>query len=366
MKIGIEGLPLLFHRTGTSTYTHELVRHLRRLRADDRIILFARNQRMAGESYHDISYGERVANYFYKEYRLPHELANRKIDVYHSPRDMGLPSPAKLPCPSVMTLHDIILVRLGSDYYSRRRAILYERRLKARVREVDHIITVSDFSRRDIIEWSGISENKVSVVYNGVSEKFHRVTSEEELSRAGARYGLPPRFVLAVGSTEPRKNIHTAIEAYGLLRRTRPDVQLVVTGVDYCRLPPGEAFAKLDLEGVMFAGYVNDFDMPAIYSMAEALLFPSLYEGFGLPPLEAMACGAPVITANATSIPEVTGDAAVLVDPASAAELAAALEMVLGSEDLRQELIAKGLARAKEFNWDRAAAATREIYEKIV
>ncbi len=366
MKIGIEGLPLLFHRTGTSAYTHELVRHLRRLGTDDQVILFARNQRMAGGSYHDISYAERIANYLYKEYRLPHELANRKIDIYHSPRDMGLPSPAKLACPSVMTLHDIILVRLASDYYSRSRAALYERRLKARVRGVDHVITVSDFSRRDIIDWSGISENKISVVFNGVPEIFRQVPDEKELKRAGERYGLPARFILAVGSTEPRKNIHTAIQAYASLRRTMPEVSLVVTGVDYCRLPPGRAFAGLDLEGVIFAGYVNDFDMPAIYSMAEALLFPSFYEGFGLPPLEAMACGTPVVTSNSASIPEVAGDAAILVDPSSAADMAAALETVLGSGSLRQELIDKGLARAKKFSWEKAAAKTREIYKQIV
>ncbi len=367
MKIGIEGLPLLFHRTGTSTYTHELVQQLRRLGgADDQVILFARNQRMAGGSYHDISYSERLANYLYKEYRLPHDLANCKIDVYHSPRDMGLPSPAKLPCPSVMTLHDIILIRLGRDYYSRSRAKLYERRLRARAREADHVITVSNFSRRDIIDWCGISENRISVVYDGVSEKFRQVTDEDELARAGARYGLPPRFVLALGSTEPRKNIRAAIEAYAILKQARPEVRLAVTGIDYCRLPPGKAFAGLDLEGVIFTGYVNDGDMPAVYNLAEAFLFPSLYEGFGLPPLEAMACGTPVVASDMASIPEVTGDAAVLVDPCGAADMAAALEMVLGSASLRQELAIKGLARAKEFSWERTAAETRKIYEKVV
>lgn len=366
MRIGIEGLPLLYHRTGTSTYTHELVQHLRRLETADQVILFARDQRLAGGSYHDISYAERAANYFYKEYRLPGQLANLEIDVYHSPRDMGIPSPAKLSCPSVMTLHDIILIRSAGDYYSPRRARMYARRLLKRVREVDHVITVSQFSRRDIIEWSGISENKVSVVYNGVSQQFRPVTGEAKLEEARARCGLPRRFVLAVGSTEPRKNIRTAIEAFGVIRRVRPELSLVVTGVDYCRVEPDSAFAGLDLAGVHFTGYVHDFDMPALYSMAEALLFPSLYEGFGLPPLEAMACGTPVVTSSTTSIPEVAGDAAMLVDPASAGELAGALAMVLDSDAVRRELVEKGFRRAAEFNWERTARETRKIYEQVV
>ncbi len=366
MRIGIEGLPLLFHRTGTSTYTHELVQHLRRLHHGDTVILFGRDQRMAGGSYHDISYAERAANLLYKEYRLPEELARSRIDIYHSPRDMGLPSPGRLPCPSIMTLHDIILIRLASDYYRPVRARLYERRLLSRVREVDHIITVSDFSKLDLVEWSGIRPEKVSVVHNGVGEAFRPVTDEDVLEAVCRRYQLPHRFILAVGSTEPRKNISTAIKAYGDLRRVRPDLKLVVTGVDYCRVGPDEAFAGLEMTGVDFAGYVHDADMPALYTLAEVLLFPSLYEGFGLPPLEAMACGTPVVTSSTTSIPEVVRDAAVLVDPTSPAELAGALAMVLGSGSLRRDLVEKGLARAAGFTWEKTAEETRKIYEMVV
>lgn len=366
MRIGIEGLPLLFYRTGTSTYTHELVQHLRQLETGDLVILFARDQRMAGGSYHNISYAERLANYWYKEHRLPRELTGRGVEVYHSPRDMGMPSPPKLDCPTVMTLHDIILVRSARDYYRRGRARLYEKRLLKRVLDVDHIITVSEFSRSDIIDWSGVSEDKVSVVYNGVSSRFRRVSDQDQLDEVRGRYGLPVRYVVAVGSTEPRKNIRTAIEAYAMFRRLRPDVKLVVTGVDYCRIGPGEAFGGLDLEGVTFAGYVHDFDMPAILSQAAALLFPSLYEGFGLPPLEAMACGTPVITANLTSIPEVTGDAAVLVNPRSAAEVAGALEMVLESSAVREELVEKGFRRAARFSWEKTARETRKIYQSLL
>lgn len=366
MRIGIEGLPLLFHRTGTSTYTHELVENLRRLNLGDRVMLFARDQRMAGDSYHKISYTERVANYLYKEYRLPRELSEHGVEIYHSPRDMGLPTPSRLPCPCVMTLHDIILVRLASDYYSPARARIYEHRLREKVESADHIITISDYSRSDILEWSGIDPEKISVVADGVSDNFRPVTDETALATVTSRYQLPPRFALCVGSTEPRKNIRSSIKAFSQIRDVHADVQLVVTGVDYCGVGPAEAFAGLDLEGVHFAGYAHDLDMPAIYSLAEVLVFPSLYEGFGLPPLEAMACGTPVVTSNTTSIPEVVGDAAVLVDPRSPAELAGALELVLSSREIRSELIEKGKRRAAVYSWRTAAEETRKIYQRVL
>ncbi len=366
MRIGIEGLPLLFHRTGTSTYTHELVQNLRRLNLGDQVMLFARNQRKGGSSYHDISYRERLANYFYKEYRLPQELAEHGIEIYHSPRDMGLPSTSRLPCLTIMTLHDIILVRRALDYYSPSRAKMYERRLREKVAEVDHVVTISDFSRRDILDWCGIEASRVSVVYDGLSEKFKPVIDESHLAAASNRYQLPPRYILSVGSTEPRKNLRTAIKAFNQIHRVHGELQLVITGVDYCRIRPEKAFAGLDLTGVHFAGYIHDDDMAAVYTMAEVLLFPSLYEGFGLPPLESMACGTPVVTSNSTAIPEIVGDAAILVDPLNATEIAGALEMVLSSTEVRVELVEKGKDKATKYHWRICAEETRKIYQRVI
>ncbi|MHB0867607.1 MAG: glycosyltransferase family 4 protein [Thermoleophilia bacterium] len=366
MRIGIEGLPLQFHRTGTSTYTHELVQNLRRLGLGDTVMLFGRNQGGAGASYHNISYVDRAANLFYKEYRLPGQLAAQHIDIFHSPRDMGLPSPGRLNCPSVMTLHDIILIRLASDYYSPARARLYERRLKSRVMAASQIITISEFSRQDILDWSGIDPDRISVVKDGVSDRFRPVTDETALHNLRLRYGLPPRFILCVGSTEPRKNIGRAIQAFAELRRVEPGIGLVVTGVDYCRVSPQTAYGDLPVDGVTFTGYVHDVDMPALYSAAELLFFPTLYEGFGLPPLEAMACGTPVVTSNTTSLPEVTGKAALLVDPTNIAELAGALQMALDSQELRDSLVTAGHLQVAKYSWRQMAAETREIYARVI
>ena len=366
MRIGVEGLPLLFHRTGTSAYTHELVQHLRRQNPQDTVVLFSRSQRMGGGSYHDISYLERAANFIYKEYRLPRELADNHIDIYHSPRDMGLPRPHHIPCPVVMTLHDIILVRLALDYYSPWQARIYEQRLLSRVRQVDQVITISRYSKQDIVEWSGVDPGKVSIVYDGVSSKFQPVTDKSRLSAVRMKYHLPHDFILCMGSTEPRKNTRASLEAYARLRELRPDIQLVVSGTAYCGVKPQEAFAGMDLDGVSFPGYIDDEDMPVLYTLARALLFLSLYEGFGLPPLEAMACGTAVVAADATSIPEVTGDAAMLVNPRDPIQVAAALDLLLSSENLRDELITKGHARSASYSWSETARQTRSIYEEVV
>jgi glycosyltransferase involved in cell wall biosynthesis len=366
MRIGIEGLPLLFHRTGTATYTHELVQHLRRQNPQDTVILFARNQRSGGGSYHDISYGERVANYIYKEYRLPSDLADSNIDIYHSPRDMGMPRPRQIPCANVMTLHDIILVRLASDYYSKARAKMYEQRLLSRIREVDHIITISSFSKQDIVDWSGIDPDKISVVHDGVGEKFVPVSDESVLSAVRMKYKLPHNFILCVGSTEPRKNTRAAIQAYSRLRKLRPELQMVATGAAYTGIKPHQAFSGQDLTGVLFPGYIHDDDMPALYTLADVVLYPSLYEGFGLPPLEAMACGTPAVTSSTTSLPEVVADAAIKVDPQDPDGIAAALEMLFSSKELRDELVVKGTARASEFTWSSTARQTRAIYDRVI
>ena len=206
----------------------------------------------------------------------------------------------------------------------------------------DHIITISEYSRNDILDWSGIDPSRVSVVYLGVSERFKRVTDPGVLADVRQRYGLPGRFILCLGSTEPRKNIRRAIEAFNLIKKKIPDVHLVVAGASFRYISPRKMFAGLDLEKVHWAGYVEDADLPAVYSMADLLFFPSLYEGFGLPPLEAMACGTPVVTSDSTSIPEISGDAAFLIDPLDPGGMAAALEEVLSSGKTREALIRKG------------------------
>ncbi len=366
MRIGIDGLSLLYQRTGISTYTDELVANLRGLDFNDPVMLFARNQSRGKSSYHSITYRERLANYIYKEYQLPRNLAEIGVDVYHSPHGMGLPDSSRLHCPCLMTLHDIILVSLARDYYGSTWAKVFKRRLLDKVRSVDHVITVSQYSRNEILDWSGIDPSNVSVIYLGISNRFGPVTDPRVMERVRHRYNLLGRFILYIGSTEPRKNMRRAIEAFNIFKKKHADYHLVMAGVSYKYISLQKTLEGLDLDRVLFSGYVEDVDLPALYSMADLLFFPSLYEGFGLPPLEAMACGTPVVTSDISSIPEIVGDAAILINPHDPEHMANGLEKVVSSNSTRLALMKNGKKHVLNFDWQKTAIQTRELYAEVI
>jgi len=232
---------------------------------------------------------------------------------------------------------------------------------------VDAVITDSQVSRADIVHYLKVSPDKVTVIYPGVSSTCHPMPAAEA-AEVGRRHGLPASYLLYLGSVEKRKNVHGLLRAYALLRQRGESRPLVVAGIQRSNasgLP--RLVQELDLQGhVLFAGYVPDADLPAVYSGADLFVFPSLYEGFGLPPLEAMACGTPVVCSDAGSLPEVVGDAAVMVDPKDTEALAEAMYRVLADRELREELRQKGLARARQFTWEKAARETVAVYRKVL
>jgi glycosyltransferase involved in cell wall biosynthesis len=234
------------------------------------------------------------------------------------------------------------------------------------LRAADAVIAVSECTKRDAIRFYRIPEEKITVIYEGVNPRF-RPASPEAIAAVRARYGLPERFILYVGTIEPRKNLTTLLEAFHHLLATY-DLRLVIVGKKgwlYERF--FRRLRELGLENrVLFTGYVPDEDLPAIYSAADLFVFPSLYEGFGLPVLEAMACGTPVICSNTSSLPEVAGDAALLVDPTDARALTGAMEQVLTNERLWATLRAKGMERARGFTWEKAAYRTWEVYQQVI
>ncbi len=245
--------------------------------------------------------------------------------------------------------------------------LIYRHWLPRVLPRVDTVITDSQASKADIVRFLGIPAARVRVIYVGVSAAF-RPASQSEIAVVRSSYGLSDRYILFVGSVEKRKNLRGLLRAYACLRRMEETCPLVVAGVrrrKYTAIM--ETLWELDLEKhVIFTGYVPDADLPALYSGADLFVFPSLYEGFGLPPLEAMACGTPVVCSNAASLPEVVGDAAITVDPYDVEGLAEAMRRVLTDANLRQELREKGLQRAKQFTWERAARETIAVYQKVL
>jgi len=232
----------------------------------------------------------------------------------------------------------------------------------------DTVIAVSECTKRDAVRLYGLDEAKIRVICEGVNSRF-RPASPEAMAVAWARYGLPERYILCVGTIEPRKNLNTLMEAFATLK-VRPatcDLRLVIVGKKGW-LYKGffRRLRELGLEGeVVFPGFVPDEDLPALYSAAELFVFPSLYEGFGLPPLEAMACGTPVIASNTSSVPEVVGEAGILVEPRDVRVLAGAMERVLMDEGKQREMRDKGLQQAARFSWERAARETLQVYGEV-
>jgi glycosyltransferase involved in cell wall biosynthesis len=291
-------------------------------------------------------------------------LRRERPDVYHAPHYV---LPPATPCPSVVTIHDCIHL-MFPQYLPNRAAHAYAKAsLWSAVRRSHRILTVSEASKRDILRFFNVAPEKIVVVYNAIDERFWKAPAEEDVTRVRERYQLDHGFVLYVGNIKPHKNLVRLIEAFDLLRRQFDEMKLLIIGDEISKLPALRRAVhthKLH-KHVRFLGYLPDETLAILYRLAAVFVFPSLYEGFGLPPLEAMACGTPVVTSNVSSLPEVTGDAAVLVDPYDVESIVAGIERVLTDPVLNAELRRKGVARARAFSWEQSVARTLQLYEEV-
>jgi len=267
---------------------------------------------------------------------------------------------------TVVTVHDVFAWSLPGTS-TLLDTLIYRHWLPRVLPRVDAIITDSAISKMDIARYLDIGADRIRVVELGVSSRC-RPSGSSEQARVREQHGLPPCYVLSVGSIEPRKNLDRLLRAYHQLWQAGEHRALVVVGAERWRHSGIMQIVKeLDLEQrVTFTGHVSDEDLPGVYSAADLFVFPSLYEGFGLPPLEAMACGTPVVCSNTSSLPEVVGDAAITVDPYDVEALAEAMRRVLSDADLANDLRQRGLERAAGFTWERTAKETVEVYREVL
>jgi glycosyltransferase involved in cell wall biosynthesis len=297
-----------------------------------------------------------MAGHFWEQIRLPAAARGR---VLWSPNNTGPVSTYRQVC----TFHDLIPLD-NPEWFSSQFSAWYGWLMPRLARRVAHIIAVSEFTRGRIVERFGVRPGKVTVIPNGIDKRFS-LRPAEEIAAARKALGLPEgRYLLFVGSLEPRKNLGRLLQAWERVQCRLPDdIWLVVAGAK----GRSQVFSPVALQQlparVHLTGYVGDESLPALYSGAVALVYPSLYEGFGLPPLEAMACGTPVITSRTTSLPEVTGDAAILVDPLDLDQIASAIARITTDSGLRTDLSRQGMARAANYSWDTAANATLKVLE---
>lgn len=285
-------------------------------------------------------------------------------DIFHATEHLLPPMGS---CKTVFTIHDLIF-RFFPEYHLPLNRWYLSFMLPRFMQRADAIIAVSEHTRGDVSRLMGIPRERITVVYEGVHPAFHPIHEPEELMRVREKYRLPERFILYLSTIEPRKNISGLLHAYRcLLDRGDTTLDLVVAGrKGWLYEPVFQAVRELGLEErVHFTGWVAEGDAPALFNAAQVFVYPSLYEGFGLPPLEAMACGTPVVCSNAASLPEVVGDAAILVNPHDVDEMASAIARVLSDPMRRQEMCAKSLAQAAQFTWERAARETLQVYERV-
>ena len=370
LRIAIDAHSVGSQLAGNETYAVNLIEALARIDSFNSYTLYV-TRREAVDRFHG-----RWANFAVVR-TLPHSpivripltlsaaLRRNPVDVLH----VQFTAPPLAPCPLVVSIHDLTFEHLPETFKRRSRMQL---RLTVRrsARKAARILALSESARQDIIETYNIAPERVTTIPLAAPTHFGPVTNEGELQRVRHTYGIAGDYILSVGSIQPRKNLVRLVGAYSRLRAERPGVKLptlVLVGKKAWLY--GETLRAIEQSGVgdqiLLTDYVSEKDLPALYSGALCFVYPSYFEGFGLPPLEAMKCGASVIVGNQTSLPEVVGDAGLLVNPFDEAEIAAALAQLIDNPDLREQLRVKGLQRAEKFSWHDTARRTLEVYEQV-
>lgn len=370
MKVGIDSRAAIWYRgTGMGTYTYQLIRNLYLIDKKNDYHFFLPNERFQGVD--PLNSGvfqsiRQTKNLFWEEI-VQDVIEPVGMDIYHVPQN-GIGMPQQKQCKTVVTIHDLIPYILpetvGPGYLE-----IFLREMPRIVAESDHIITVSQHSKDDLRRLTGVPIDKISVVYEGAEPIYRPLKKDLVRARLANKYGVEGPYLLYLGGFSPRKNLQGLIEAFALLRREGGfSGKLLIAG----RENPAAALAHKTVEQqnireqVIFAGFVPMQDLPFLYNGAELFAYPSFYEGFGLPPVEAMACGTPTLVSDRASLPEVVGDAALSVNPEDKVAIAQGMAQIINDETLRRRLGQAGIQRAAGFSWTKAAAQTLGVYRKMI
>jgi glycosyltransferase involved in cell wall biosynthesis len=351
--------------SGVGTYTRNLLGHLAQAGADADIVVFCSDHKkdLVPESERFTLVSANMSPWADRGSSFSSLVRDEGVDLLHVPSHLA---PSHLDVPLVATIHDVIPLFYPRSVRNPLERVVYKRRLQRTVREARCIITVSQISCSALSGYAGVDPAKVRVIRNGVSEQFRPVIDRERLDAVRHSYDLPERFALWVGEFRPHKNLEFLLSAWhGVVVEAGEPLPLVLAGAQegYFQKVKREA-ERRGLTGlVRFPGFLKEADIAAVYSAATVFIFPSLYEGFGLPPLEAMACGTPCVVSNSSSLPEVTGRAAMMFNPTSVEQLVECVARVLKDQGLREKLRAEGLRQSALFSWERAAEETLEVYK---
>lgn len=374
LPIGIDYTAALTQRGGIGRYTRELISALAQEDRDTLYRLFAAGFSVsalpsppgANFTWAPSSWSPRRLAWIWHRLQLPLPIERwtGPIKVLHAP-DFTLP-PTRPGTRTILTVHDLSFVREPTTFPSRLLTYLNKVVPRSAARS-DRILADSESTRRDLLDVYNVPPEKVHVLYSGVDDRFYPITDPILTKRTLAHYGIGGEpYIFTIGTIQPRKNYERLVEA--VHRLNWPDLHLVIAGAKgWLESPLYQWIAQLGMqERVRFLGFVPDEDLPVLYSSAQVFAFPSLYEGFGLPPLEAMACGTPIVVSNRSSLPEVVGDAGLQVDPIDVDAIADALSRVINDSMLRRNLINKGQIRVQRFSWRSAARQLLQHYAELM
>lgn len=369
MKIAFDARGINWYRgTGIGTYTQNLLRNILAIDNLNKYTIY-----WSGESYEQlkksnttIKMASKKYHKFFEEYYFPNDIKKNNIDIYHISQN-GIGLSEKLDCIKVVTIHDLIPYvmpeTVGKGYL-----LKFLKDMPKILGEADAVITVSECSKKDILRFFPMDPNKIFVTPLSANENYKPLNKNLCKEYLFNNYKIDAPFILYIGGFSPRKNIASLIKAYEkIMKEIKLPIKLVI-----CGFKNEEAYNLLNISkksklcsNIIFTDYVPEEDLPIFYNSSEVFVYPSLYEGFGLPPLEAMSCGTPVITSNLSSIPEVVADGAILLDPFDSELLATKLYNVLTDDELRLSLSQSGFKRSLNFSWKKTAESTLKIYERI-
>lgn len=370
MKIAIDARGINWYKgTGIGTYTDKILRYMIKTHREIFYQIY-----WSGGNYDEfendntkILMASKRHHRFFEQHYFPHNLTNDNIDVYHIPQN-GIGISEKIPCKTVVTIHDLIPYILpetvGKGYLGK-----FLQEMPRIVDLSSGIITVSECSKRDILKFFPIDENKVFVTPLAADDKYKPLDKKKCKTIIKENYNIDKPFILYIGGFSPRKNVKSLILAFSkIYMNLKEEYNLVIVGANKDdRNLLKNLSIDLNVESrVKFTGFVDENLLPALYNACDVFVYPSLYEGFGLPPLEAMSCGTPVITSDISSIPEVVGDGGILIDPFNIDSLMSSLENLLNSESTRSSLSIKALQRASNFSWEKTSEKTVEAYKNIL
>jgi glycosyltransferase involved in cell wall biosynthesis len=379
-RVALDARRLAGNRRGMGQYVHNLVRRLPATGSDMEFLLLVDRplpvtpvpsgcrQVVIGSPSADSQsvsgLGAKLRSVYWMNALVPSVLVRERVDLFHG---TNIAIPLVGVCRSIVTIPDLVYRRVP-DTLAHFHQLYHRLLVPAAARRADRVIAISDSTRHDLIELVGVPPSKIARIYLAADSVFTRVSDSFELMRVRRLFDLPERFILHVGAVERQKRLEPMLRsAARLLGRGLIDGVVLAGEEGRGAGDVRRVVAELGIEaGVRFLGYVGQEFVPALYALARCTVYPSWYEGFGMPVLEAMACGSPVITSNTSSLPEVAGDAAILVSPGDSAAIERALERVLLDDRLRRDLAAKGIARAMTFSWDKTTVEHVELYRKVL